>query len=214
MSHVVCTRRNRVNSQLLVIRSQTANLIPGLDFGHNLCYRCPNGWCEPISEIYVSICFQWYKKLFEEMGLDPWNRALKIRKFIWDSNSQHGSSLGSVRVHSFTLFALLEHVMWLPGLSLSPQPCNPLALVVSPRLRLRHFSFRNTLNQINIFGPFNVPNTLYKRSPIFCNKLQNKAVKDGVRQNFKVWQNIRSQNEIAKWGEVTRQEAKPQGAMK
>ncbi len=30
-----------------------------------------------------------------------------------------------------------EHVMWLPGLPLGPQPCNPLALVPSPRLGLR-----------------------------------------------------------------------------
>jgi hypothetical protein len=33
------------------------------------------------------------------MGFDPYNHSLKIR----DSNSQSGSSLGSVRVHSLTL---------------------------------------------------------------------------------------------------------------
>jgi hypothetical protein len=39
------------------------------------------------------------------MGFDPCNCSLKIRESIWDFNSQHGSSLGSVRVHSLTLFA-------------------------------------------------------------------------------------------------------------
>jgi hypothetical protein len=33
------------------------------------------------------------------MSFDPWNRSLKIQ----DSNSQNGSSLGSVSVHSLTL---------------------------------------------------------------------------------------------------------------
>jgi hypothetical protein len=40
------------------------------------------------------------------MGFDPCNHALKIWESIWESNSHNGSSLGSVRVHSFTLFAL------------------------------------------------------------------------------------------------------------
>jgi hypothetical protein len=40
------------------------------------------------------------------MSFDPYNNALKIQEYMWESNSQHGSSLGSVRVHSLTLFAL------------------------------------------------------------------------------------------------------------
>jgi hypothetical protein len=54
------------------------------------------------------IVFQWYKKLFESMGFDLCNRVLKIRESIWNSNSHNGSSLGSVRVHSLTFFALLK----------------------------------------------------------------------------------------------------------
>ncbi len=38
------------------------------------------------------------------MSFDPYNCPLKIQKSIWDSNSQNGSSFGSVRVHSLTLF--------------------------------------------------------------------------------------------------------------
>jgi hypothetical protein len=41
------------------------------------------------------------------MGFDPCNRTLKIQESIWDSNSHNKSSLGRVRVHSLTLFALL-----------------------------------------------------------------------------------------------------------
>ncbi len=70
------------------------------------------------------------------MGFDPYNRILKIWESIWDSNSQHGSSFGSVRVHSLTLFALsgvcdviLGSLSWLATLQ-------PLALVASPRLGL------------------------------------------------------------------------------
>jgi hypothetical protein len=41
------------------------------------------------------------------MSFDPCNHALKIRESIWDSNSHNGSSFGSVRVHSLTLFCTL-----------------------------------------------------------------------------------------------------------
>jgi hypothetical protein len=33
------------------------SLIPGLSFGHNLCFKCPNESCEPILNIYISIAF-------------------------------------------------------------------------------------------------------------------------------------------------------------
>ncbi len=106
MSHVACTQGNRVDSWLLVVRNQIANMTSDLSFGHNLCFRCPNERCKPILNIFTSTTFQWYKKLFKVMGFDRYNRALKIWESFWDSNSQHGSSLGSVWVHAFTLFVL------------------------------------------------------------------------------------------------------------
>jgi hypothetical protein len=106
---------NRVNSWLLVVRNQTANLTPSPSFAHNLCFKCLNGQCKPILDICASIAFQWYKKLFKAMSFDPWNCALKVWESFWDSNSQHGSSFGSVRVHSLTLFALLEACEVTPG---------------------------------------------------------------------------------------------------
>jgi hypothetical protein len=53
MSHVACTQRNQVHSRLLMVESQIVNLT----LGHNLCFRCPNGACEPILDIYASIVF-------------------------------------------------------------------------------------------------------------------------------------------------------------
>jgi len=55
MSHATCTEGNRVDSWFLVVGSQIANLTPDLSFAHNLCFKCPNESCKPISYIYVSI---------------------------------------------------------------------------------------------------------------------------------------------------------------
>ncbi len=51
MSHATCMQGNRVDSQLLMVGSQIANLTLNLSFGHNLCFKCPNGWCKPILNI-------------------------------------------------------------------------------------------------------------------------------------------------------------------
>ncbi len=51
MSHATYTQGNRVDSWLLVVGNQIVNLTPCLSFGHNLCFECPNGWCEPILNI-------------------------------------------------------------------------------------------------------------------------------------------------------------------
>ncbi len=47
MLHATCTQGNRVDSRLFVVWSQTANLAPDFSFGHNLCFRCPNGHATP-----------------------------------------------------------------------------------------------------------------------------------------------------------------------
>jgi hypothetical protein len=44
--------------------------------------------------------------------------------------------------HSLDSLHSREHVMWLPGLLLGPQPCNLLALVASQMLGLRHARLR------------------------------------------------------------------------
>ncbi len=49
--HSFCRRWEEVESRLLVVESQTANLTPGPSFAHNLGFRCPNGSCEVILDI-------------------------------------------------------------------------------------------------------------------------------------------------------------------
>jgi hypothetical protein len=39
--------------------SQIGNLTPDPSFGHNLCFKYPNGLCEPILNIYIPRAFQW-----------------------------------------------------------------------------------------------------------------------------------------------------------
>ncbi len=67
--HSTCTHQDRVDSRLLVVGSQTGSLTPDLSFDHNLCYKCPNGSCEAIFDIYSSRPFQWYKEHLKAWGV-------------------------------------------------------------------------------------------------------------------------------------------------
>jgi hypothetical protein len=140
MSHATCMLGNWGDYWLLMISSQTTNLTPSLSFGHNLCFKCSNGSCEPILEI--SIAFQWYKKPFKLTGFDPWNRPLKILKSIGTPTS----SFGSVKVHSLTLFALLGAWDVTPELHSWPATLEPLALVTNPKLGSRHLASTSHVN--------------------------------------------------------------------
>jgi hypothetical protein len=137
MTHATCTQWNQGDSWLLVVNSQIANLTPGLSFGHNLCFSCPNGSCEPTLNIYVPRAFQWYKSF-----LIHWILTLVIAfwklEIHWDSNSQNGSSLGIVRVHSLTLFCTPRSMKCDSQTQSWPAPLQTLALVASPRLGLWH----------------------------------------------------------------------------
>jgi hypothetical protein len=70
-SNSFCKRWEEVDSRLLVVGSQTANLTPGPSFAHNLGCRCPNGSCEAILDIYTSRPFHWYKDHPDERCFDP-----------------------------------------------------------------------------------------------------------------------------------------------
>jgi hypothetical protein len=82
MLHATWKRGNQGDSQLLVVGSRIAKLTPDLtsnpSFGHNLCFRCPNGSCQPISDIYIPISFSWYEELLNLLSFDPCNCSLKI----------------------------------------------------------------------------------------------------------------------------------------
>ncbi len=69
-----------VDSRLLVVGSQIVNLTLGLSFCHNSCYRCPNGSCEAIFDIYTSIAFECYKERLKARCFDPCNRTLKFQE--------------------------------------------------------------------------------------------------------------------------------------
>jgi len=76
MWHTIYTQGNQSDSRLLVV-----NLAFGLSFGHNLCFKYPNGSCKPILDIYAPRDFQWYNKHFNPISFDPYNHSLKI----WES---------------------------------------------------------------------------------------------------------------------------------
>jgi len=68
-----------------MIMNQIGNLTPNPFFGHNLCFKYPNGSCEPILDIYVPRAFQYYKENFNTMGLTP---AIAFWKFGGPSGLQ------------------------------------------------------------------------------------------------------------------------------
>jgi len=108
MWHATHKQGNQGDSRLLVVESQISNLTPGLSFGHNLSFKCPNGSCEPIFDIYVTRVFQKYNEFFSPMSFDPLQSPFENSKIHRDSNSQSGSSLGSVGVHSLTFSYIPE----------------------------------------------------------------------------------------------------------
>jgi len=115
MSHATYTQGNWGDSRLLMFGSQIGNLTPGSSFGHNLCFKCPNGSCKPILDIYVSRDFQLYKKLINPMGFDPYNHSLK-RELTRECKGSFPHTLP----HSW------EHEMWLSCLILGPHLHKPL----------------------------------------------------------------------------------------
>ncbi len=81
ISHSQFGGREEVDSWLLVVGSQIASLTPGPSFAHNLSYRCPNGQCEAIFDIYASRPFQWHQEHINARCFGPCCRTLNI----WES---------------------------------------------------------------------------------------------------------------------------------
>jgi hypothetical protein len=86
--HSQFERREEVDSRLLGVGSQTANLTPGPSFAHNLGYRCPNGQCEAIFDIYASRPFQWHQEHLNARCFGPCCRTLNIRESRRTPNPQ------------------------------------------------------------------------------------------------------------------------------
>jgi len=140
MLHIIYMHRNRVDSWLLVVGSQIANLTLGLSFGHNLCFRSPNGQCEPILDINIPRAFQWYKELLKPLSFDPCNCPLKI----WESTGTPTPKVElpwGVRVHSLTPSHTPRSMLCDSRLPSWLATLQTLALVASPRLGLRHLKY-------------------------------------------------------------------------
>jgi len=159
MWHVIFSQVNRVDSRLFLVRSQIGNLTSGPSFGHNLCFRSSNEQFEPILNIYVSKAFQWYKERHKPLRFDPSNCSLKF----WESTRTPSPKVrvalgvwGFTPSHFLTLPGVCDVT---PGLPLGPHPCNPFALVASPKLRLWHFQLHYAI----MFNSFNeqIPYTFF-----------------------------------------------------
>jgi len=137
MLHVVSRQVNRVDSWLFMVGSQTSILTSHPSFDHNLCFRYPNEQCNLISNIYIPRAFQWYKERHKPLNFDPWNCSLKF----WESTETPSPKVGvALGVWGFTpshFPTLLGVCDVTPELSLGLDPCNPFALVVSPKLGLQ-----------------------------------------------------------------------------
>jgi hypothetical protein len=90
---------NKWYSWFLMVGSQIGNLTPCPSFGHNLCFKYPNGSFKLMLDIYVSRTFQWYKELINPMSFDPCNCPSKIQE--WSSGVTF-HAIGNVWVRSFT----------------------------------------------------------------------------------------------------------------
>jgi hypothetical protein len=138
MWQATCTQVNQGDSWLLVVRNQIGNLTTDLFFSHNLCFKYSNESCEPILDIYVSRTFQWYKEIFNPMSFSPFNYPLKIWKSIEILTPKVGAHLGVwgfIPSHFPTLMGTWNVTLVFHSW---PTPLQTLALVVNPKLGLRH----------------------------------------------------------------------------
>jgi len=118
--HATCKRGNRGDSWLLVVGSQSANLTPDLSFGHNLCFKCPNGSCEPILDIYISISFQWYKELLNPLSFVSCNCSLNLQESTGTPTPKVGVLLGVWRSIPSHFLTFLGACGMPPGLPFWP----------------------------------------------------------------------------------------------
>jgi len=107
-----------------------------LSFGHNLCFKCPNGQCEPILDIYVSIAFQWCKEHFEPLGFDLCNRSLNIRESTRTPIPKMGIHLGVWGFFPHILLHSQGHENATPGLRLGSHPCKIFCLGRKPKAKV------------------------------------------------------------------------------
>jgi hypothetical protein len=101
-----------------MVGSQIASLTLGPSFDYNLCYKCLNGSCEAILDIYTSRPFQRYRKHFNARCFDPCNQALSF----WESRRTSSSHFWESEFHPHTCFKV--------GLRQPHLTTNPLPIVI------------------------------------------------------------------------------------
>jgi hypothetical protein len=129
-------RRHNFACKTSMKMKSEAKLTIGLSFGHNLCFRCSNGWCELILDIYVPRAFQWYNERLKTLRFDPYNRPLNIQEST-GTPTPKVEPLGGVRVHSLTPSHTPGSMLCDSRLPSWPTTLQTLALVTSPRLGLQ-----------------------------------------------------------------------------
>jgi hypothetical protein len=159
MWHATYTQGNWGDSRLLVVGNQIINLT------FDPSFKCPNGSCEPILNIYVPRAFQWYKEFLNPMGFDSYNRILNIQESIGIPTPKMEAHLGGWRFipsHFPTLLGAwdvtLELLSW-------PTPLQTLVQVASPRLGLRQEV--NLTWSLLIYTCFNASPHIYSWSIFF-----------------------------------------------
>jgi hypothetical protein len=144
VSHFQFGGREEVDSRLLVVRSQIANLTPGPSFAHNLGYRCPNDQCEAIFYIYASRPFQWHQEHLNARCFRPCCRTLNIRESRRTPNPQlwkcwasppHLAKVG-LRQHAITCHLQLRLIVFYNYFA----PLTILATMLQLHLQLMTFS--------------------------------------------------------------------------
>jgi hypothetical protein len=111
-------------------------------------------------DIYIPIALQWHNENFNPMIFDPCNRPLKIRESTRTPTPKvraHLGVWGFIPSHSLTLLGAWNVT---PRLHFWPAPLQALALIVSPKLRLRHLVWFHlhevsTLKHQNVRLPHN-----------------------------------------------------------
>jgi len=143
MSHTTCTQVNQGDFWLLVIGSQIGTLTPDPSFGHNLCLKYPNGSCK-LFEIYKfqelsngirNFSIQWV--LTHGISIWKFGKIHRIPKM-----GVHLGVGGFIPSHSPTFLGTWNVI---PRLHFWLTPLQTLALVMSPRLRLQHWSYHSNL---------------------------------------------------------------------
>jgi len=125
MWHVTWTKGNQGDFRILMVESQIGNLTPDLFGGHNLCFKHPNGLCEPILDIYVLRGFhiinssiQWILTLAIFLWRFESPSGLQLPK--WEFTWECGGSFPHTLPHS------QEDEMWLSGFTFGLHLCKPL----------------------------------------------------------------------------------------